>query len=136
MSSYPGRTTQESIVSERIDRHGLKVARNLDRFIENKVLPGTGVDERRVLAGLRRASSTTWRRRTSRCSPSATACKPRLDAWHKAHPGPIDDMPAYRAFLERSATCVPPPADVAGHDGQRRRRDWRCRPARNWWCRS
>jgi len=32
-----------------------------------------------------------------------------LDAWHQAHPGPIADMPAYRAFLEKIGYLVPPP---------------------------
>src|SRR5213076_2513421 len=33
-------------------------------------------------------------------------------AWHKAHPGPIADMPAYRGFLERIGYLVAPPAEV------------------------
>ncbi|MDO8456730.1 MAG: malate synthase G, partial [Burkholderiaceae bacterium] len=36
-----------------------------------------------------------------------------LDTWHKANPGPITDMPAYRAFLEGIGYLVPQPADVA-----------------------
>ena len=24
-----------------------------------------------------------------------------IDEWHRAHPGPIADMPAYRSFLEK-----------------------------------
>ena len=35
-----------------------------------------------------------------------------LDQWHRAHPGPIADMPAYRAFLEQIGYLVPVPADV------------------------
>jgi malate synthase len=35
-----------------------------------------------------------------------------LDAWHKAHPGPIADIPAYRAFLEKIGYLLPQPRDV------------------------
>ena len=40
------------------------------------MLPGTGVDARRLLGRLRRHRAPTWRRRTPRCWPSATACRP------------------------------------------------------------
>ena len=92
--------------------HGLQVATELHRFIEEQVLPGTGVEQRRVLAGLRRHRAATWRRRTPPCWPSATACSRELDTWHKANPGPIRDMAAYRAFLEKIGYLVPPPAGV------------------------
>jgi malate synthase len=35
-----------------------------------------------------------------------------LDTWHKANPGPITDMAAYRKFLETIGYLVPQPADV------------------------
>jgi malate synthase len=35
-----------------------------------------------------------------------------LDTWHKANPGPIKDMVAYRGFLEKIGYLVPQPADV------------------------
>jgi malate synthase len=35
-----------------------------------------------------------------------------MDAWHTAHPGPIADMPAYRAFLDKIGYTVPVPADT------------------------
>jgi malate synthase len=31
-------------VTQRTTRHGLAVARNLDRFIEDEALPGTGIE--------------------------------------------------------------------------------------------
>ena len=35
-----------------------------------------------------------------------------LDAWHKAHPGPIKNMKAYRAFLEKIGYLVKDPGKV------------------------
>ncbi|MDC6641886.1 malate synthase, partial [Leclercia adecarboxylata] len=35
-----------------------------------------------------------------------------LDSWHKANPGPIKDMAAYRAFLESIGYLLPVPGDV------------------------
>uniref|UniRef100_UPI0028B140D7 Zn-ribbon domain-containing OB-fold protein n=1 Tax=Diaphorobacter nitroreducens TaxID=164759 RepID=UPI0028B140D7 len=35
-----------------------------------------------------------------------------LDAWHRAHPGPIADPAAYRNFLEGIGYLLPQPATV------------------------
>ena len=43
-----------------------------------------------------------------------------LDNWHKANPGPITDMPAYRAFLESIGYLVPPPKKATHHHRERR----------------
>ena len=45
-----------------------------------------------------------------------------LDTWHKANPGPIQNMVAYRSFLEKIGYLVPQPADVEGDHRQRGRR--------------
>ena len=111
MSTYPSRAAQESIVSERIDRHGLKVARNLDRFIESEVLPGTGVDGERFWKGFAAlVDDLTPKNRALLAERDRLQLE--LDAWHRAHPGPIDDMAGYRQFLERIGYLVPPPAHV------------------------
>lgn len=39
-------------MSERITRHRLQVAADLDRFIKDHALPGTGVDESAFWAGV------------------------------------------------------------------------------------
>ncbi len=81
-------------------------------------------------------SCATWRPRTPRCSPERDRIQAEVDAWHQAHPGPIADMAAYRAFLEqigylragagRGARPRPPTSTTS----------WPSRPARSWWCRS
>ncbi|MBO9515324.1 MAG: malate synthase G [Variovorax sp.] len=88
--------------------HGLQVATALHRFIEDTVLPATGV-----------ASDTFWKgfdAIVSEFAPKNIALlaerdriQAEMDAWHKAHPGPIADMPAYRAFLEKIGYLLPQP---------------------------
>jgi malate synthase len=91
--------------------HGLQVANELHRFIEDKVLPATGV-----------ASDTFWKgfdAVVSEFAPKNIALlaerdrlQVEMDKWHKANPGPIADMPAYRAFLESIGYLLPQPKDV------------------------
>src|SRR6266446_2974923 len=99
-------------MTARTTAHRLEVATELHRFIEEKVLPATGVD-----------SSTFWRGFDAivhDLAPKNVALlaerdrlQTELDQWHKAHPGPITDMPAYRDFLEKIGYLVPPPKNVA-----------------------
>ncbi|MBI3384392.1 MAG: malate synthase G [Aquabacterium sp.] len=91
--------------------HGLQVATELYRFIEDKVLPGTGVDSAKFWAGFDKIVSDL-------APKNATLLAERdriqldMDAWHKANPGPIKDMAAYRAHLEKIGYLVPVPADT------------------------
>ena len=91
--------------------HGLQVANELHRFIEDQVLPATGVD-----------SATFWKgfdAIVSDLAPKNVALlaerdriQTEMDAWHKANPGPIAHMPAYRAFLEKIGYLLPQPENV------------------------
>lgn len=98
-------------MTARTNVHGLQVASELHRFIEEKVLPATGV-----------ASDVFWKgfdAIVSEFAPKNLALlaerdrlQAEMDKWHKAHPGPITDMPAYRAFLESIGYLLPQPKDV------------------------
>jgi malate synthase len=119
-------------MTARTSVHGLQVATSLHRFIEDKVLPGTGVDSAfwkgfdAIVADLAPKNAALLAERDR--------LQTELDAWHKAHPGPITDMAAYRKFLEKIGYLVPQPAKVQGHHRQCGRRAGHCRPARSWWC--
>ena len=98
-------------MTDRIPAHGLQVARELHRFIEEQVLPATGVASNTFWAGLaaivadlapRNAALLVERERLQRA----------LDVWHAAHPGPIADMPAYSDFLARIGYLQPQPRHV------------------------
>jgi malate synthase len=95
-------------MTARTQCHSLQVATELHQFIESEVLPGTGVD-----------SATFWKgfdALVNDLAPKNIALlaerdllQLELDRWHKAHPGPIADMPAYKAFLEKIGYLVPLP---------------------------
>jgi malate synthase len=95
-------------MTARTTAHELQVATELHRFIEDKVLPATGV-----------ASDVFWKgfdAIVSDLAPKNIALlaerdrlQAELDGWHKKNPGPIADMPAYRAFLEKIGYLLPAP---------------------------
>ncbi|MBV8604254.1 MAG: malate synthase G [Pelomonas sp.] len=91
--------------------HRLQVATELYRFIEDRVLPGTGVASAAFWAGFD-AIAHELAPRNAALLAERERLQAELDAWHRAHPGPIADLPAYRAFLERIGYLVPVPAEV------------------------
>jgi malate synthase len=89
--------------------HGLQVATELYRFIEDKVLPGTGVGSAAFWKGFDDIVSDLAPRNAALLG-ERDRLQAELDTWHKANPGPIRDMAAYRGFLEQIGYLVPPPA--------------------------
>lgn len=96
-------------MTQRISVHGLQVAETLYRFIETEVLPGTGVDSGAFWKGFD-ALVADLAPRNAALLAERDRLQAELDTWHKAHPGPIQDMAAYRKFLETIGYLVPPPA--------------------------
>jgi malate synthase len=91
--------------------HGLEVATGLFRFIEDRVLPGSGVDSMRFWKGFDAIVRDLAPRNLALLAERDRLQK-ELDVWHKANPGPIRDMAAYRGFLEQIGYLVPEPAEV------------------------
>jgi len=89
--------------------HGLQVATELYRFIEDKVLPGTGVDAATFWKGFDAIVSDLAPKNAALLA-ERDRLQTELDTWHKANPGPIRDMAAYRGFLEQIGYLVAPPA--------------------------
>lgn len=98
-------------MTARTTYHRLQVATNLARFIEDKVLPGTGIDAAAFWKGFDAIVGDLAPKNIALLA-ERDRLQAELDAWHKAHPGPIADMPAYRAFLEKIGYLVPVPARV------------------------
>jgi malate synthase len=91
--------------------HGLQVATELFRFIEDQVLPGTGVDSAKFWAGFD-AIVNDLAPKNAALLAERDRIQTAMDAWHTANPGPIGDMAAYKAHLEQIGYLVPVPADV------------------------
>ncbi|MCA6218495.1 malate synthase G [Ideonella sp. B7] len=92
--------------------HGLQVATELFRFVEDEVLPGIGVDKAAFWAGFDQIVADLAPKNAALLA-ERDRIQTEMDAWHRAHPGPITDMPAYRAFLTQLGYIVPEPANVS-----------------------
>jgi malate synthase len=115
-----GRATQTSkklidlkgcFMTARTPLHGLQVANELHRFVEEQVLPGTGVNSEAFWAGFSQIVSDLAPKNAALLA-ERDRIQAEMDAWHQAHPGPIADMAAYQAFLAQIGYIVPAPADV------------------------
>jgi len=98
-------------MTERTAVHNLQVATPLYRFIEDRVLPGTDVSSVNFWAGFD-AIVRDLSPKNIALLAERDRLQTELDGWHRAHPGPIADMPAYRAFLEKIGYVVPLPGNV------------------------
>lgn len=96
-------------MTSRTTVHGLQVATELHRFIQDEVLPGTGVDSAKFWLGFD-AIVTELAPKNIALLAERDRLQSELDTWHKANPGPIRDLRAYRAFLEKIGYLVSPPA--------------------------
>lgn len=92
-------------------RGGLQVAANLDQFVETEALPGTGIDSAAFWSGFD-ALVHELAPKNRALLAERDRLQTELDSWHRAHPGPVRDLRAYRAFLEGIGYIVPVPASV------------------------
>ncbi|MCA1298426.1 malate synthase G [Stappia indica] len=96
---------------DRIEIAGLKVAQNLYRFVNEEALPGTGVDAERFWSGLA-GLVEEFAPRNRELLAIRDDMQSRIDAWHRANPGPVD-APTYKAFLTEIGYLVPEGADFS-----------------------
>ncbi|RKF33467.1 malate synthase G [Paraburkholderia fungorum] len=92
-------------------RGGLQVAANLDQFVETEALPGTGLDSAAFWSGFD-ALVHELAPKNRALLAERDRLQTELDTWHRANPGPVRDLRAYRAFLEGIGYIVPSPASV------------------------
>ncbi len=90
----------------RVERYGLKVAQDLAAFVEERALPGTGVEADRfwqgfagIVADLTPKNRALLARRE--------ALQARIDAWHRAHRDRPHDHEAYKGFLSEIGYLLP-----------------------------
>ncbi len=98
-------------MSDRITTHSLQVAKSLYDFVNNDVLPGTGVDSQTFWSGFD-SIVTDLAPKNAALLAERDRLQAELDTWHKANPGPITNMVAYRKFLTTIGYLLPSPKDA------------------------
>lgn len=98
-------------MTERIPHHGLQVAASLHRFIEDEALSGSGLAPDEFWAGFA-ALVRDLAPRNRELLAERDRLQGEIDAWHRAHPGPVRDSAGYQALLERIGYLQPQPAQV------------------------
>ena len=95
-------------MTDRTQVHGLQVATELYNFVNTQVLPGTGVDQDAYWKGFD-AIVADLAPKNAALLAERDRLQAELDTWHKANPGPIKDMAAYRQFLTTIGYLVESP---------------------------
>ncbi|KDC98877.1 malate synthase G [Bordetella bronchiseptica] len=98
-------------MTERIPHHGLQVAASLHRFIEDEALSGSGLAPDEFWAGFA-ALVRDLAPRNRELLAERDRLQGEIDAWHRAHPGPVRDSAGYQTLLERIGYLQPQPAQV------------------------
>ena len=98
-------------MTDRTTIHGLQVANELYNFVNTQVLPGTGVDQAAFWKGFD-AIVADLAPKNAALLAERDRLQTELDTWHKANPGPITDMQAYRKFLTTIGYLVEQPKDA------------------------
>ncbi len=98
-------------MTARTNCHGLQVDNVLHRFIEDKVLPGTGISSDSFWNGFAQIVNDLAPKNAALLA-ERDRIQLELDQWHRANPGPIADVAAYRGFLESIGYLQPVPAEV------------------------
>ena len=92
-----------------IDKAGLKVAENLAGFIEQQVLPGTGLEPAAFWSGVA-AIFARFTPENRALLARRDQLQEKIDAWHAARKGQSFDAAAYQAFLKEIGYLVSEPA--------------------------
>lgn len=85
-------------MSQTITRGRLRINANFKRFVDEEVLPGTGLD-----------TAAFWRNfdeivhdlapENRQLLAERDRIQAALDEWHRSNPGPVKDKEAYKSFL-------------------------------------
>ncbi len=98
-------------MTTRTQAHRLQVATNLYDFMNAQVLPGTGVAQEAFWQGFDAIVADLAPKNLALLA-ERDRLQTELDAWHKANPGEIQNMKAYRSFLQSIGYLVPVPKKV------------------------
>ena len=97
-------------MAQMLDKAGIKVDAELVAFIEDRALPGTGIDAAAFWAGMAGIINTLGPKNRALLAKRADL-QAKLDAWHIAHRDGPHDAAAYMEFLASIGYLVPEGAD-------------------------
>ncbi len=98
-------------MTQRTPINGLQVATVLKTFVDEKVLPATGLGHDAFWQGFAGIVSDLAPKNAALLA-ERDRLQAEIDAWHAEHPGPIRVMARYRAFLRKIGYLVPDPGRV------------------------
>jgi len=98
-------------MSQRVQAHGLQVASELHQFIEQRVLPDIGIPSNDFWKGFSKLVHDLAPKNAALLA-ERDRLQLEMDQWHRAHPGPIKGMKAYRKHLEKIGYLVAEPKNV------------------------
>ncbi len=100
------------MTTPRTPRAALQVAQPLADLIEQRILPGTGVDVSAFWSGLSHLVEV-FGARNRELLARRDALQAQIDAWHRERVGSPHDPVAYKSFLSEIGYLLPEPADFA-----------------------
>jgi malate synthase len=95
-------------MAHRVDRYGLQVDAGLASFLEDRAVPGTGIDSAAFWSGFS-ALLHDLAPENRALLARRDQLQSQIDDWHRAHRGRGHDAAAYRSFLEELGYLVPDP---------------------------
>ncbi|MEP2706773.1 MAG: malate synthase G [Roseibium sp.] len=98
-------------MTDRIDAHGLQVAKELFYFVNEQALPGTSIDQDHFWKSLSVLIHDLAPKNRALLA-KRDELQLKIDAWHKANPG-TPDMAGYKAFLTEIGYLVPQGEDFS-----------------------
>ena len=93
-------------MTDRVNKHGLQVDRQLADFVEDRALPGTGIEADAFWKGFSDILHDLGPRNRELLDTRAEM-QSRIDAWHKERAGQEHDSEAYQSFLREIGYLVP-----------------------------
>ncbi|MBD3677364.1 MAG: malate synthase G [Rhodobacteraceae bacterium] len=92
-------------MADRLDKHGLQVDAQLAAFIEERAIPGTGVEADAFWKGLSGLVHDLGPKNRALIEKREDI-QAKLDAWHRERKGQAHDAAAYQAFLKEIGYLV------------------------------
>jgi malate synthase len=99
-------------MSEYVSQNGIQIAQQLFDFVNERALPGTGVDRAKFWAGFADLLGT-FSPRNGELLAKRQKLQAQIDAWHVDHKGQPIDQAEYQAFLKGIGYLVEEPGSFS-----------------------